>query len=221
MCFKAHREWDEEVWNKSQTSVIDLETPEAVVSQLAYLITNGIEAGMVETPEEFPGAITLPEQIGRWTLSLPRPENAHFVSDETWPAVATLRIEVPPMLETALGGGSARRAIREAVDERAREIRAERAAKGLGYLGAEAVCSAPITTMGTKREEPGRRSKPTFAVGPGQREAYRRKVRELRAWRAAYAKCLEAWKTGKRDIVWPPHTWKMRVLHNVPCASSA
>jgi len=89
----------------------------------------------------------------------------------------------------------------------------------LGYLGADAVCSTPVTAR-SKKKEPLRSRGPTFAVGPGNREAYRRKVKALRAWRAAYYECLRRWKAGERDFLWPADTWKMRVLHGVKCVPS-
>ena len=219
MCFKCHRNWDEEVWNKSQTGRIDLETVEAAIEQVAYVVTNGIEAGMVERVEDFPGAIVLPEQMGRWSVTLRRPDIPWLVSKDTWPAAATLEVTLVPMLVDELGEAGARAAIQNAVDERSQELRAKRAEEGLGYLGAEAVCSAPVTTR-SKKKEPLRSRRPTFAVGRGNPEAYRRKVKELRAWRAAYYECLRRWKAGERDFLWPADTWKMRVLHGVKCVPS-
>ena len=218
-CLKEHRSWPEEVWNKSQTSVIDLETPAAVIEGLSYLITNGVEAGMVERPEAFPGAITLPEEIGRWTLSTRRPSLAYLKNGRRWPPVATLRIEMPGMLESEYGGSAARRVLRNAVDRRTEKLRVKRAESGLGFIGADAVCRASVTTVSKKPEKRGR--KPTFAIGSGNGRAYRRKVEQVRAWRLSYARCLARWKRGERSLVWPPDTWKMRVVHGAPCSLAA
>ena len=216
MCFKAHRGWDESVWNKSQTGVVDLETSGGALKELAYVICNPIEAGMVESIEEYPGAVTRPEQIGRVAFTLKRPAIGYFANEEKWPKTATLRYEIPAVLKNEYGAG-ANRAIVDATRARAEQLRKERAAKGLGYLGAEAVCAAPITTQSTREEARGELT-PTFAFGPAEHEARKRKLAERRAWQAAYAESLERWRRGERDVVWPPHTWKMRVLHGVRCA---
>ena len=216
-CFKKHRGWEEEVWNKSQTGTVDIETSGGALKQLAYLMCNPIEAGMVRKLEEYPGALSQPGRIGRCTSTLRRPSVGYFKSDEIWPKTATLSFELPEVLTSEFGETGARRAIVEAVNERAEMLRTERAANGLGYLGAKAVCEAPVTTCATKEEVRGGR-KPTFALGTNEGEVYRRKLEELREWRAAYARCLERWRQGDRDVLWPPNTWKMRVLHGVRCA---
>ena len=84
-------------------------------------------------------------------------------------------------------------------------------------MGAAAMMSAPITTRGNKPESKGSK-KPTFAVGPGQKEAYRRAVAKRRAWQIAYAECWTRWQAGDRTVIWPANTWKMRVVHRQPCA---
>ena len=220
-CFKRHRDWSEELFNKSQTSVGDIETVGGALRKLAYLMCNPIAAGMVETLEAYPGALTLPKQIGRHTLSLTRPDNTYLRNERLWPKTATLKFEVPKVLLDAYGPEGARRAIAEKTEAMAQEIRKKRAANGLGYLGADAVCAAPVTMQPSEPIVVGKR-KPAVVLGDPEDEdekaAYRRKVRELRAWRAAYATCLAAWRKGKRHVEWPPHTWKMRVLHGVRCA---
>jgi putative transposase len=35
------------------------------------------------------------------------------------------------------------------------------------------------------------------------------------AFRSAYRRALDAWKSGVRDVVFPPGTWWMRVHHGV------
>ncbi len=216
MCFKGHREWKEEVWNKSQTGVVDIETSAGALKQLAYVMCNPIEAGMVRTLEEYPGAITRPEQIGRVAFAVKRPAIGYLANEQKWPKTATLRYEVPAALRAEYGAG-ATYAIVEATRARAEKLRKERAAQGLGYLGAQAVCNAPVTTRATKEEERGG-LRPTQTIGPGEHQVLRRKLREQRAWRTAYAKCLARWRNGDREVEWPPHTWKMRVVHGVRCA---
>ena len=215
MCLKVHRDWDEEVWNKSQTGVVDIETGKAALTQLAYVMCNPVEAGLVERVESYPGVVTRAEEIGRKVFRLKRPRNAYLKSAH-WPRTTELRFVVPEILELEYGA-QARRQIIEATQNRMHTLRAARKAAGKGYLGAAAVCAAAITMRATAEEVRGAR-KPTFAVGPGERERYRAKVAKLRARRIRYAYCLERWRAGDREVLWPPNTWKMRVLHGVRCA---
>jgi hypothetical protein len=52
----------------------------------------------------------------------------------------------------------------------------------------------------------------------GNREALLRQVAQLRAWREAYRAAFVAWRSGRRDVEFPPGTWKMRVVHGAVTA---
>mgnify|MGYP003343059128 CR=1 FL=1 len=53
---------------------VDLEAPVDVVDKVAYVIANPTAAGLVATPAEWPGLITLPESLGRDARVVQRPD---------------------------------------------------------------------------------------------------------------------------------------------------
>ena len=212
MTVKSLRGWDEEVWNKSQTSRLDLATSDAIVDQCAYAIANCVEAGVVDRPSRYPGAKTLASDIGTAVIRQRRPNNPWLVDEDLWPEEAELRIVLPEALEAEYGAERARQAIQDATDVKVQRARAERKRHGLGYVGAKEAMRVPVTVQSTKPEA-RRRLNPTFAVGAGNREAFFGQVARLRAWREAYRAAFLAWCAGRRDVEFPPGTWKMRVVH--------
>jgi hypothetical protein len=56
---------------------------------------------------------------------------------------------------------------------------------------------------------------PTFAVGHGNGDAWRRAAAAVRSFRATYRAALERWCAGVRSVLFPAGTWWMRVLHAV------
>lgn len=95
MCTKSFRGWPEEVFNKSPGGEHELLTAKAVVEHLAYLIANPPLAGAVRYSKDWPGAKTLPEDIGRRVIRVARPEYYFDASNPDWPDHVELRLEMP------------------------------------------------------------------------------------------------------------------------------
>jgi len=214
MTLKCHRGWDEEVWNKSQTSRVDLESETALVDKCGYTIANCVAAGIVDRPRRYPGVITLAAEMGVRRDVIARPDNPWLVSETTWPAEVELRFEMPPELLAEYGDlAGAQAAIQGSVDRHVRDARALLRAAGKGYVGAKRCMRASIETRSTKAE-PLRSRNPTFAVGAGKpRSAFFAAVEKMRGFREAYAARWARYADGDRGSPWPAGTWKMRVLH--------
>lgn len=213
MTVKHYRRWDEEVWNKSQTSRVLLETDAAIVQECAYAICNPVEAGIVDRPGRYPGVLTTAEMIGEHVYELERPDNAWLVSETCWPQTAQLAIEMPQALIGADGvkGGQAR--IQSAVDACLERVRADRKQRGVGYVGAKRSMQVAVETRSSELEPRGDRN-PTFAVGRGQPKSVLEAVlAKLTAWDGAYRARMARWREGDRTSLWPAGTWKMRVVH--------
>ena len=217
MGIKCNRAWDEEVWNKSQTSRVELTSDEAIVNQCAYVIANPVEAGIVDRPRRYPGAKTLARDIGKMRKKVKRPDCPWLVDDDVWPAELVLVIEMPVSLVERYGEDGAREQIQHAVDEMVADIRRRRRERGLGYVGAKRAMTASHETESTA-VEPLRDRNPTFAVVPGNRELFLIHVALRRQWRASYEAALERWRGGDRDVEFPAGTWKMRVVHGARVA---
>lgn len=216
---KELRGWSGEVFDKSQTSCVELVTPAAVCWEMAYTIANGPRSGLVRYANDWPGARTRVSDIGRRVVCAQRPERWFDGTNDRWPAEVELPIVMPDVLLEEHGSvEAARAAIAEDVREIERQALAEAKAQGRGFMGAERVQRARITDSGGKWElfEGGKRN-PTFATR-GDREATRSMVKRRRLFRAEHAAALTGWRTGDREVLFPAGTWLMRVLHGARCA---
>jgi putative transposase len=68
--------------------------------------------------------------------------------------------------------------------------------------------------------EPLKDRNPTFAVGRKNQKAFFARVALLRDFRARYRECIECWRAGIRDVVFPAGTWWMNVFHAVAVGAS-
>ena len=214
---KALRGWPAEVFDKCQTSRVELITDESVVEEMGYVIANGPHSGLVRYANDWPGAHTRVSDVGRRVVRARRPEHWFDETNAQWPAEVELPIVMPERLIEKHGSAEA---AREAIAEEVRRIEREALAKakeeGRGFMGAERVQRARLTDRGRRWELFGSRN-PTFATC-GDPEATRGAVKTLRAFRAGHADARTRWRNGDRDVVFPHGTWLMRVVHGVRCA---
>ena len=129
------------------------------------------------------------------------------------PPSLVLEVTVPP-----LGGISALEAqarIDLAVRKREAAARARVIGEGRKFLGAAAVKRQdPFASPSTR--EPRRELSPRIATRSRwlREEIFARCADFARAYRDA----LAAWREKKRDVVFPPGTYLMRIHHQVCCA---
>lgn len=217
LCTKGLRKWEGAVWDHEQTSVVHLRTPEAVIDKLAYVMANPVAAGLVPRARLWPGVGALPRDLGERVFVATRPAVYVDQQSDRWPAQASLPLVVPKQL------GLTVEELRTAVAARLQELedraRQELRRRGRKFLGALKVMR--LSPYGRADSfEPARKRNPTFAVGPGNGEAYRRAVAELRAFRAAYRDAWLRFRSGDRSVVFPAGTLMMRVVFGVRVAPS-
>ena len=204
---KALRGWPEEVFSREGASVVALYGDEAVLQKIAYTLANVVEAGLVASPEDWPGVTLAATDIGTRTIRVARP-NVYFDAGNTrWPAAAEIAITVPRSLEANVGHDGARARIVATVNaavEKAR-ITARRAGKFVRSI--EWIFAVPHTTRASSFEKVGGRN-PSFAAG-GCREMAAKAVRELTGFLAAYREAFGAMKSGLRDVLFPAGTWRL------------
>ncbi len=212
---KALRGWPGEVFDKRSTAQHVLLTPEATIEALAYLIANPVEAGAVRYAKDWPGAHTLPRDLGVRVIRVKRPNHYFDPENASWPDVVELRIEMPTTVELDYGLDLARQRIAERL--KAREHQAWQASKrtGIAFFGARRVLGRAHTDRARSRETFGGLN-PRFAAA-GHRDAAAEAVRRLRAFNAQYDKALAAWCAGNRAVRFPVGTWWMRVCHGARC----
>jgi hypothetical protein len=110
---KALRGWPGEVFDKRSTGQHALLNAEATIEALAYLISNPVEAGAVRYAKDWPGAHTLPRDIGTRVVKTERPTHYFNRDNSNWPDIVELRLEMPTALDLDYGAELAETRIAE------------------------------------------------------------------------------------------------------------
>jgi putative transposase len=215
LCTKAIHGWPGEVFDKRSTAAHELLTPEATLESLAYLIANPVEAMAVRYARDWPGAQTLPRDLGTRVVKVERPRHYFSADNAEWPEVIELRFEMPTALALEYGTELARQRIAQRVREREHRAWQESKRMGIAFVGPQRVLRHPHTKRARSYEAFGGLH-PQFAAA-GCREAASHAVRRLRAFNTQYDKALAAWTSGKRTVLFPLGTWWMRVHHGARC----
>ena len=213
---KVLRGWEGAVWDHERPSVVQLVTPHAIVEKLAYLMANPVAAGLVRCARDWPGLITLPEQLGCATLKAQRPAYYFDECSQLWPQEVELNLSMP------LVGDMTANEIRDAVscELAAQEAQAhdDVRARGGKVQGATRVRrGSPYERA--KSWEPMRARTPHVAVGRHQKQALAEAVTQLREFREAYFAAMARWRNGVRDAAFPLGTWLMRIVHGAVVAT--
>jgi hypothetical protein len=212
---KALRGWPGEVFDKRSTGQHALLTPEATIEALAYLISNPVEAGAVRYARDWPGAHTLPRDIGCRVMEVQRPPHYFNADNAHWPEVIELRLEMPTALELSYGTELAQARIAARVREREHRAWEESKRTGIAFVGARRVLRQSPTKRARSYEAFGSLN-PQFAAA-GHQGVARETIRRLRAFNAQYDQALAAWMAGIRTVRFPEGTWWMRVCHGARC----
>ena len=139
------------VWVPGQLSIVELETPKAVIEAIAYAIVNPVAEGLVHRPEDWPGVTTSIEDLfGGRVFSATHPG---FYFSKRWAASARLALTLPACL-SELGLDAARAMLVAEVERQLIEARAHVKAQGWSVMGAvRRAASRP-----TARPRAGKRS---------------------------------------------------------------
>jgi len=202
---KCHRGWPEEVFQRAQPSYVELHGPDAIAKQIAYTLANCVEAGLVSSPEQWPGVTVQVDDIGRLVVEVERPPMYFDPENPAWPERVTIPITMPAALTAAYGERAREvlRAVVRAAVEHARAL-ARRAGRFVGPVAK--LFSVPFTRRSSTFEPFGGRD-PTFAAA-GNRECARAALTERRAFIALYRKALAALRAGAQHVPFPPGTWR-------------
>jgi multisubunit Na+/H+ antiporter MnhG subunit len=209
---KVLRKWEGAVWDHERPSVVRLLTERAVIEKMAYVLANPVKAGLVQRAAHWPGVTVLPQELGRRTWKVKRPEFFFDANNPKWPDEVELTLTLPPSLQELYSDEQIRDAVALELGHQERLAKAEVKKRGWRVLGAERVRRVSPYRR-AKSFEPIRDRNPTFAVGRGQRKAFFAAVAEVRVFRRAYRDALEEWKTGIRETLFPDGTWAMRCVH--------
>jgi putative transposase len=205
-CMNASLGRTENFWAAEHASVVALEGADDVLERIAYVITNPTAAGLVRSPEDWPGVITT--RLGERHVAL-KPGVYFRRKGVSLPDGVRIDCTVPPLL-LELGAEMAGRRLRALVARNIRQARSTVRDSGRTFLGADgARTMSPWRTAATP--EPLRQRRPTLAArDPRDRQAA---VARLRAFRTFYRVALTRWQSGDRSARFPEGTYLMRVLH--------
>ncbi|MDH3726755.1 MAG: transposase, partial [Myxococcales bacterium] len=211
---KVLRKWEGPTWDHDRSSVVRLLTEQAVIEKLAYVMANPVKAGLIQHARDWPGVTVLPHELGRRTFRIERPAVFFDPNNRNWPDTVELSLTLPPTLERTYDAHTVREAVKEELGRQEQLARQEVKKRGWRVLGADRVRRLSPYRRATSFE-PLRDRDPTFAVGRGQRKVSFQAVAELRAFRRAYRRALEQWRSGLRNVVFPQGTWCMCQMHGV------
>lgn len=213
---KVLRKWEGSALDDAQTSVVRLETPEAVIDKMGYVLANPVTAGLVRYARDWPGAKSHPNDLAGGTMTAARPDV--YLNPGSWPDAARLELAMPA--NAPVGDAETwRAAVKNSIAEHERHARTEVERKGWKFLGADRAQRVSPYDRATSYE-PIRGRNPTFAVGEVA-GAYRAAVAALRAFRRAHADALARWREGFREVMFPAGTWFMARVHSAVVAAPA
>lgn len=212
---KALRKWDGAVWDRAQTSMVELCTRQALVEKIAYTLANPVSAGLVWRAHQWPGAKTLANDIGDAVVRATRPREYFSPKNRKWQSAVELEVSPPPSIATS-EVAAFRKDVMAEVDKL--EAAAHRVIPRHLVLGARRAMQIPPEQRITTDELHFQRN-PVFAVGSGNTEAVRNAKESLRNFRSGYKKAREAWRAGDRAVEFPAGTYGMRVFHGANVAA--
>jgi len=210
-CVNAHLGRWESFWGPGSYSSVRLVDQEDVLAKMVYAHTNAVEAGLVRTAREWPGARSLPEDLARPADEIKRPAG-FFRDNGPVPEKVPLRLDIPDALVDA--GGDPVERLARAVEAREHEIRSERRDVGLGFLGRRRVLrQSPFGRP--ESTEPRRGLNPRIAAVD---KWHRIEVTQrLRDFVAAYREARERYLEGDSSVRFPWGTYWMRVRLGAQC----
>ena len=238
----THRRRRDAVWSSvEKTSVVPLPDANSVLEKLVYVAVNPVAAGLVPTPDAWPGLRTLPADVGE-TLVADRPgfyfrsaadAAAELGSDGVGEAQARRRRHVrgtpvqPPRVELTLTrppqfadmtDAEFRALFSARVDEAVAAHQAARRAARRAFAGAATILAQDPESIPGGPSVPEYKLSPTVATrDPALRRAL---LAQNRAFRLAYRTARLAFRAGDRNVRFPEHTYGPCVFYGARCFGS-
>lgn len=211
----------------------------AILKHSSYILANPCAANLVPRAKDWKGVTSWSYEYGEemtfkrpdcgiWSRpKMPNkkknkdersPEKALIARQRRWktPEEVTLKLERPPMFEGQLDDRELRNLVREEtakLEEAARCYRKKNLRRILGW----------DKVIRQKRDQTPRSREDMFGPEPrvagGCKWARIEAAKRSMAFLQSYREALAAYINGEK-AVFPPGTWKMRVLFQVPCGTS-
>ena len=131
-CLNAHYGRWENFWTPEPYSRQTLADAGAVLDKLVYTLTNPVSSRLVEKLEDWPGLLSLPEDIGK--IHTAKRPAWYFRDNGPVPERASGVLNVPPAFED-LSESEFRSLVKENVEKRTKEINLSHKSKKRTFLG--------------------------------------------------------------------------------------
>jgi len=213
-CINTHLGRWESLWSPEKYSSVRLETEEDVFAKLLYVLGNPVEAALVESSNQWPGAISGPRACAAAPRTIPRPD-IFFRPDGEMPTAVPLQMTVPPCF-SSIGRHKLASQLAQQLKDHEADLLAKHAAEGRELLGRLAVlCQDPFDCP--QSLAPRRNLNPRVAC----RDKWRRveALCRLKEFLQAYREAWLAFKSGVKDVVFPAGTYWMCRHAGCPSAS--
>jgi REP element-mobilizing transposase RayT len=200
---------EENLWAAQDTNKVECADPGDIIDEMAYTMANDVEAGLVRYGYHWPGVKRCWPDPPK-TCKRPR----YFFSSKM-PEELELEMHRPPGFED-LSHEELSDLVKNAIHDREERFRAEADLEGRRFLGRRAVLAQ--SRYARPKTKSGRADiKPRIKARDKQR--LRELIERNRSWDIDYAEALHAWRSGDRNVLFPYGTNKMRMVHDVRCAS--
>jgi hypothetical protein len=181
-----------------------------VLEKMAYTISNPVVAGLVRSPHEWPGVISL--RFGE-PRSVEMPD-VFFDEEGELDEDATLQFVRPDL---GLTDAAFDAKLDEAVAERVRRARTDMRLRGLAFVGRNTVLRQPF--FGTPRT-PAPRRNPNPRIAAKRTRARISAIQRMLEFQRDYRDARLRWRGGERDALFPAGTYALRVYASVVCATA-
>ncbi len=204
----------EALWSSEQTSHVHCIEPADVIAKMAYTMANPVAAGLVCYGHSWPG---IRRDWPAKPLEVKRPPGFFREASKGghWAESATLEMARPKGF-AELSDNQLATIISKQICENEAKARLEMKHQGRKFMGRRRVLSQSRTASPQSQER-------RFGLSP--RIACKSRWRRItglvqqKYWHAEYTRCLDRWRNGSRDVIFPHGTYKMRFVHGVPVAS--
>ena len=208
----AMRGRKENLWASGSYSDVLLLDEAAELGEAVYTLTNPVKDGLVAHGHHWPGLRSKPTDVGK-AFTIRRPPG-FFRSDGTVPEEATLRISKLPSL-AHLSDEACASTLTQAVEAEEQRLREAVRCKGRSFLGRRGVL-AQLWWDRPRGKEPAGRLSPRLACKDRSRRVAGLKA--LGEFVRAYRQARRTYREGKRDVVFPPGTYWLRLHVGVHCS---
>jgi len=200
----------ENFWSSGQTSAVLLVSDSDVLDKMAYVIANPTAAGLVRSPQEWPGIISrrLEEHFD---IEMP---DVFFDPEGALPDEVRLQF-VRPGIFSALSDAQLAEQLNDAVATLVRHAREDMRLRGLSFAGRESVLRQPFFDA-PKTEAPRRNPNPRVAAKSAPARA--KAIQGLLDFIAQYRAARLRWREGDRTVIFPSGTYALRLHAGVTCA---